>query len=105
MYFPPNPRDPRVMIQRLMLADPSLSAADLQAALKRKGCKLSSLTVSTIREDFRETLKVLQHEGLLKRPIELRKKVLPPPDPEPSRETPQPRRKPKRLRPWWNDRE
>jgi hypothetical protein len=59
-------------VQRLreLLADiPTLSQADLTAAVEKEGYKLAASGVSSIRYDFLSTVKVLQAKGLLKKPM------------------------------------
>lgn len=55
-----------VTIKKIMIARPNISAAELTELLEDQGySKVSQFTVSTIRADFRNSLKVLIEAGLI----------------------------------------
>jgi hypothetical protein len=53
------------IIKLMMLENPNISAADIKAGLEAQGAKVSDLTITTVRSDFRQTLKFLKEEGKL----------------------------------------
>ncbi len=55
-------------IKKIMIEDPNISVEDLTKALKKAGFDtISNMTVTTVRADFRHTLKILHEEkGLSK---------------------------------------
>jgi (p)ppGpp synthase/HD superfamily hydrolase len=55
----------RSAIKRLLLADQTMSVNEIQAALLHDGLRVSRLTISSIRSEFRHTIRVLQEEGLM----------------------------------------
>ena len=56
-------------LRELLAETPTLSQADLTAAVEKEGYKLAASGVSSIRYDFLSTVKVLQAKGLLKKPL------------------------------------
>jgi hypothetical protein len=56
-------------LRELLAETPTLSQADLTAAVEKEGYKLAPSGISSIRYDFLSTVKVLQAKGLLKKPL------------------------------------
>lgn len=56
----------QVAIKKIMLARPKISAAELSDMLEERGYTVSQFTVTTIRSDFRNSLRVLIEAGLIK---------------------------------------
>lgn len=59
------------MLKLLILKKPDISKEDIGERLKSKGMKVSPLTISTQRAEFRHSLKVLQEAGMLKKKLAL----------------------------------
>ena len=47
------------MIKKIVVKDPKITVADLSAQLKEQGLKVSDVTISTLRSDLRDTLRVM----------------------------------------------
>ena len=62
---PPKPAAPgaSTMIKRLLLKDSNITNAELMEHLKAHNIAVTSISVSTIRSDFRHSLKVLHEAG------------------------------------------
>jgi hypothetical protein len=62
---PPKPASPgaSTMIKRLLLKDINISNAELIEKLREENIPVTSISVSTIRSDFRHSLRVLQEAG------------------------------------------
>ena len=56
-------------LRELLAETPTLSQADLTAAVEKEGYKLAASGISSIRYDFLSVVRVLQSEGLLKKPL------------------------------------
>ena len=56
-------------LRELLAETPTLSQADLTAAVEKEGYKLAPSGISSIRYDFLSVVRVLQSEGLLKKPL------------------------------------
>lgn len=65
---PPKAAPPgaSTMIKRLLIKNPAVTNAELQERLKADGINVTSISVSTIRSDFRHSLKVLHEAGFAK---------------------------------------
>ena len=59
------------IIKQMILKNPQMTKDDIVTALKKKGLKVSDLTVSTQRNEFRHALRVIQDAGLLKRDLHI----------------------------------
>lgn len=55
----------KVQIKKLLLKKPDMSVDDIVAAIAKKGDAPSRFTVSSIRSEFRHSLKVMKAEGLI----------------------------------------
>ena len=62
---PPKPAAPgaSTVIKRLMLRNPDVTNAELIEKLKEKSISVTSISVSTIRSDFKHSIRVLQEAG------------------------------------------
>jgi hypothetical protein len=56
-------------LRELLAETPTLSQADLTAAVEKEGYKLAASGISSIRYDFLSVVRVLQSKGLLKKPL------------------------------------
>ena len=57
-------------IKKIMLGDPQISVENLTDALKEKGFDtISNMTVTTVRADFRHTLRIMKEEGGLSKAL------------------------------------
>jgi hypothetical protein len=56
-----------VLLKQMILKSPDITTGEIVAELKKQGVKVSPLYVQTQRNDFRHSLRVLQHARLLKR--------------------------------------
>src|SRR5262249_47662066 len=56
-------------LRELLAETPTLTQADLTAAVEKEGYKLAASEVSPIRYAFLPVVKVLQAKGLLKKPL------------------------------------
>jgi predicted transcriptional regulator len=70
-------RDPRTIIKRLMLKDPSMTVSEIADVLQRKGHRLTTLAIGSVRSEFRHSLHVIEEDGLLKIPIDWNPKKRP----------------------------
>ena len=52
-------------IKQLVVKKPKITVADLAEALQADGFKVSDVTISTLRSDTRDTLRVLRDAGML----------------------------------------
>jgi cation transport regulator ChaB len=59
-----RPQGAQDMIKVLMLKDPTLSTEDILATLAKKGHKPTQQAVTSIRSGMRNTLKIIQREGV-----------------------------------------
>jgi hypothetical protein len=57
--------------KRLLCDNPNQSVGELRAAVDAAGISISDVTLSTIRADFRHSLRVLMEAGMLKKNIRL----------------------------------
>lgn len=60
-----NPPSMRRVLKQIVVRDPAIAVDELIEKLKGKGFKASDVTVSSIRSDTRDTMKVLADAGLL----------------------------------------
>ena len=56
-------------LRELLAETPTLTQADLTAAVEKEGYKLAPSGISSIRYDFLSVVRVLQSKGLLKKPL------------------------------------
>jgi hypothetical protein len=56
----------KTIIKKLMLRDPLISIDELDARLREDGHKVSRIAISAVRDHFRDALKLLMQEGLIK---------------------------------------
>lgn len=61
-----KPASSGVLIKQFMLVDPNISVKDLKDKLTELGANPSDLTITTVRSDFRQTLKFLKEAGKLR---------------------------------------
>jgi len=61
-----KPVGAQTVIKRMLIKEPGLTVDDLCGRLEKQGYKTSRLAVSTMRSDFRHSLKILKEEGKLK---------------------------------------
>lgn len=59
------------LIKEFLMEDPEMSAADLEEKLRTKGLTLTRISISTVRSDFRHSLKALKAAGHLKGSIRI----------------------------------
>jgi hypothetical protein len=57
------------LIKLLIMRDLGMSVDDIAAALEREGRQLSKFAVSSIRQDFRRTLRLLHDAGVISEPL------------------------------------
>ena len=53
----------QTVIKRLLIKDPTLTPGDIAEKLVREGVSCSTVSISTIRSDFRHSLRVIQDVG------------------------------------------
>ena len=59
-------------LRQLLATDPRSGIEDLEKALEKKGLRVPSrVTISTVKSDFRSSLRVLQDMGMLKGKVEI----------------------------------
>ncbi len=58
-----------MMVKTLLVKNPKMTNADLQAALTKSGHQLSELATVVARAEFLRTVRFLQNRGLLKKKL------------------------------------
>jgi len=65
-------RSTKDLIKLLIIRDPEISVADIDAALKGGGRQLTPIAISSVRREFRHTLRLLHNERLIAEPLAAR---------------------------------